>query len=232
MTCPHGICYGLKWLFRQEGPRDHVNMLKSLAVLPNIIVCDIANMIVAHGRKGVLMFLVQTKVVLLRLQEKTLRRLQAANCMLTGLGIQMVAMDKLLKSFNVVLMSSCCITPSHNLANTSVYLIHFMRKILLTSLFDPFHEKNTVNPADSLRRVSCVRQLGGKMKLEIAEQLNNRRNRDNYFTTSLTPHNAVFIERLVAHFTNQKLNNKIYDTRTRQVYRHAIQYCRLLVHVF
>ena len=53
---------------------------------------------------------------------------------LTGLGIQMVAMDKLLKSSNVVLMSSCCITPSHNLANTSVYLIHFMRKILLTRL--------------------------------------------------------------------------------------------------
>ena len=50
MTCPHGICYGLKWLLRQEGPRDHVDMLKNLAVLPNIIVCDIANMIVAHGR--------------------------------------------------------------------------------------------------------------------------------------------------------------------------------------
>ena len=50
MTCPHGICYGLKWLLRQEGPRDHVDMLKSLAVLPNVIVCDIANMIVAHGR--------------------------------------------------------------------------------------------------------------------------------------------------------------------------------------
>ena len=70
------------------------------------------------------------------------------------------------------------------------------------------------------------------MNLETAEQLNNRRNRDNYFTTSLTPHNAVLIERLVAHFTNQKLNNKIYDTHTRQVYRRAIQYCRLLVHVF
>ncbi len=51
------------------------------------------------------------------------------------------------------------------------------------SLLDPFHEKNTVNPADSLRRVSCVRQLAGEMNTETAEKLNNRRNRDKYFTT-------------------------------------------------
>ena len=165
MTFPHGICYGLKWLLRQEGPRDHLDMVKSLAVLPNIIVCDIANMIVAHG--------------------------QIAEEFQRGVDEQSL----------------------HNPVTQSCE--HF-------SLFDPFHEKNTVNPADSLRRVSCVRQLGGKMNLETAEQLNNRRNRDNYFTTSLTPHNAVFIERLVAHFTNQKLNNRIYDAHTRQVYRHAI----------
>ena len=116
---PHGICYGLKWLLRQEGPRDHVDMLKSLAVLPNIIICDIANMIVTHGRNRGLDVLVQTKVVLLRLRVKTSKRLKTVNCELTGLGIQMVSMDKLLKSFNVVMMNPC-ITQSHNLANTSV----------------------------------------------------------------------------------------------------------------
>ncbi len=36
------------------------------------------------------------------------------------------------------------------------------------SLFDPFHEKNTGNPADSLRRVSCVRQLAGETNTETA----------------------------------------------------------------
>jgi hypothetical protein len=57
-------------------------------------------------------------------------------------------------------------------------LILSMKKILL-------------NPADSLRRVSCVRQLAGKMNLKTAEQLNNQRNRDNYFTTSLITHKAI-----------------------------------------
>ena len=85
------------------------------------------------------------------------------------------------------------------------------------SLFDPFHEKNTVNPADSLRRVSCVRQLAGKMNTETAEKLNNRRSRDNYFTTSLSAHNAIFVERLVAHFTNQKMNKKVYNSHIRLV---------------
>ena len=56
------------------------------------------------------------------------------------------------------------------------------------SLFDPFHEKNTVNPADSSRRVSCVRQLAGKMNTETAEKLNNRGSRDNYFVVSSQCH--------------------------------------------
>ena len=25
--CPHSVCYGLKWIFRAEGVRDHINML-------------------------------------------------------------------------------------------------------------------------------------------------------------------------------------------------------------
>ena len=94
-----------------------------------------------------------------------------------------------------MMMNSYCITQPRDPANTIVYLIHSMKK------------KNTVNPADSLRRVSCVRQLAGKMN--TAEQLNNRRNRDNYFITSLSAHNAIFVERLIAHFTNQKMNKKV-----------------------
>ena len=46
-------------------------------------------------------------------------------------------------------------------------------------LFDPFHEKKSVDTADCLRRVSCVNQLVGKSNLETAEQLNKRRTRHN-----------------------------------------------------
>ena len=50
MTCPHGICYGLKWLLRHEGPRDHVDMIMNPAAVPNVVVVDMANMVVAHAR--------------------------------------------------------------------------------------------------------------------------------------------------------------------------------------
>ncbi|XP_046854054.1 uncharacterized protein LOC124447202 [Xenia sp. Carnegie-2017] len=83
-------------------------------------------------------------------------------------------------------------------------------------LFDQFHEKNSTNPADCLRRVSCVNQLAGKINSETAEQLNNRQNRDNYFTTSLTAHNSVFMERLATHFSNEKLNQRIINTHRKQ----------------
>ena len=45
MTCPHGICYGLKWLLRHEGPRDHVDMIMNLAAVPNVVV-------VGYGKHG------------------------------------------------------------------------------------------------------------------------------------------------------------------------------------
>ena len=40
----------VKWLLRHEGPRDHVDMIMNLAVVPNVVVVDMANMVVAHAR--------------------------------------------------------------------------------------------------------------------------------------------------------------------------------------
>lgn len=204
MTCPHGICYGLKWLLRQEGPRDHVDMLKSLAVLPNIIVCDIANMIVAHGRNRGLDVFGPNQGRVAEATSENIGKAENGELRVDWPWYPNGVHGQIAEEFQ----RGDDEQSLHNPVTRSCE--HF-------SLFDPFHEKNTVNPADSLRRVSCVRQLGGKMNLETAEQLNNRRNRDNYFTTSLTAHNAVFVERLVAHFTNQKLNNKVYSSHIRQV---------------
>ena len=122
MTCPHGICYGLKWLLRQEGPRDHVDMLKSLAVLPNIIVCDIANMIVAHGRNRDLDVFGPNEG---RVAEATRENIEKAE---SG-------------------------------------------ELRVDWPWYPNGVHGQVDPFDSLRRVSCVRQLGGKMNLETAEQI-------------------------------------------------------------
>ena len=50
-TCPHGVIYALKFVLRTESPRDYVDLILSMAHQPNIIVSDMANMVVAHGSK-------------------------------------------------------------------------------------------------------------------------------------------------------------------------------------
>lgn len=204
MTCPHGICYGLKWLLRQEGPRDHVDMVKNFAAVPNVIVSDIANMVVAHGRnRGFDVFgayegrvAPATPENIKKAEDGDLR----ADWPWFPNGVRGQSVEAVQREEDEQLLCNPVTGCSE----------HY-------SLFDPFHEKNTTNPADSLRRVACVKQLAGKANLETAEQLNNRRNRDNYFTTSFTAHNAIFVERLVAHFSNEKLNKKVYNSHIRQV---------------
>lgn len=48
-TCPHGVLYTLKFVLRAESPRDYIDQILSMAHQPNIIISDMANMLVAHG---------------------------------------------------------------------------------------------------------------------------------------------------------------------------------------
>jgi len=50
-TCPHGVIYALKFVLRAESPRDYVDLILSMEHQPNIIISDMANMVVAHGNK-------------------------------------------------------------------------------------------------------------------------------------------------------------------------------------
>ena len=163
MTCPHGICYGLKWLLRQEGPRDHVDMLKSLAVLPNVIVCDIANMILPHGRNMGLDVFGPNEGGVAETTSENIKNAENSELRVDWPWYPNGVHGQISEEF-------------HRDNNEQALYNPVTRSCEHFSLFDPFHEKNTVNPADSLRRASCVRQLGGKMNLETAEQLNNRRN--------------------------------------------------------
>ena len=50
-TCQHGVIYALKFVLRTESPRDYIDLILSMAHQPNIVVSDMANMLVAHGQK-------------------------------------------------------------------------------------------------------------------------------------------------------------------------------------
>jgi len=85
------------------------------------------------------------------------------------------------------------------------------------SLFDTFHEDNSQNPADLLRRTRCIKQLEGLYRTEVMEQLNNLMNRNNYFINTMSPVNAVFMQRLAIQYTNEARNKKIITTHEKQV---------------
>ncbi|XP_071948919.1 HMG domain-containing protein 3-like [Antedon mediterranea] len=50
-SCPHRIVYGVKFLVRAERPRDHVDLIKSFAKQPPVIICDMPHMVARHGNK-------------------------------------------------------------------------------------------------------------------------------------------------------------------------------------
>ena len=41
----------MKFVLRAESPRDYIDLILSMAHQPNIVVSDMANMLVAHGQK-------------------------------------------------------------------------------------------------------------------------------------------------------------------------------------
>ena len=206
MTCPHGICYGLKWLLRHEGPRDHADMIMNLASVSNVVVLDMANMMVAHARnRGYDVF----QPFQGRVAECTPENIEKARD--GEMEVDWPWFPNGAAERDMAGMHDQISDGEQFLVNPTTGSSHHY------CLFDPFHEKNSVDPADCLRRVSCVNQLAGKSNLETAEQLNNRRNRDNYFTTSLTAHNSVFVERLATHFNNDKVNRRVTISHRRQV---------------
>ena len=50
-TCPHGIVYALKFVLLAESPCDYVDLILSMKHQPNIVINDIANLVVAHGNQ-------------------------------------------------------------------------------------------------------------------------------------------------------------------------------------
>jgi len=64
---------------------------------------------------------------------------------------------------------------------------------------------------------SLDKQLEGLYRTEVMEQLNNLMNRNNYFINTMSPVNAVFMQRLAIQYTNEARNKKIITTHEKQV---------------
>lgn len=154
-ACQHGVCYGMKWLLRQEGARDHVDIILSMKHQPNIVIVDFANTVAAHGnnRKPNLFSPHDGRVL-----PNTPDNIELARRDEISLDLPWISTPSRSRYGNIrPVAEEDGPRERHPITGSSTYL----------SLFDTFHEENSSNDADLLRRTRCVKQLEGTFRTEV-----------------------------------------------------------------
>lgn len=90
------------------------------------------------------------------------------------------------------------------------------------SLFDRFHEKNSSQCEDVLRRLKICPQLYANTNSESHEQLHSIMNKDNYFLNMMHPATHVFMKRLLVHLRNESKNNEEVSRQQQALQRHGL----------
>lgn len=202
-ACQHGVCYGIKWLVRQEGARDHVDLIKSLAHQPNFVIVDFANQVAAHGNKRYPGMFSPFDGRVLPATEENVLLAKSDNVSLDMPWMAHASRAQARPSFD----NESSAREAHPMTGSNQYFC----------LFDTFHEENSSNEKDLLRRTRCVKQLEGWFCTEVMEQLNHVMNKNNYFTTQMSPSNAIFVQRLAVELANEEKNLKMVTLHEKQV---------------
>ncbi len=146
-TCEHGVVYALKFVLRSESPRDFVDILLSMKHQPNIVIVDMAHMVVAHGNKR---------------KNGMFSPFNGMVAAPTESNVEKAAANDLKVSFSWLRKYEANDDPmtcdgNHPATGSSQ---HFC-------LFDRFHEGNCKSKAEVLRRITLVRELEGEVKGDL-----------------------------------------------------------------
>eukprot|EP00112_Aurelia_sp_Birch-Aquarium-sp1_P023783 Seg7227.2 transcript_id=Seg7227.2/GoldUCD/mRNA.D3Y31 product="HMG domain-containing protein 3" protein_id=Seg7227.2/GoldUCD/D3Y31 len=191
LACPHSVIYGVKFLLRAESPRDYIDMLKSMKHRPNILVCDMAHMVAAHGNKNIPDFF---------------RPFDGRVAADTPQNVALASSDKLSLSFPWLADES----PVDNDVNdTSCHPV--TGSDVRMSLFDVFHQGNTCNEKESLRRIACVKELKGVLNSQVCEQTHRSFNFNMNFLNRMTPVRHIFLFRTLIHLRNETKNRHLLE---------------------
>ena len=191
MTCTHGVIYGVKFLLRSESPRDYIDMLRSMKHKPNVFICDMAHMVAVQGNRFQEDFFSPFEG---RVAESTVENIEKAKS-----GDLHVSFPFLLDNKPVEEQSAG--SNCHPVTGSNVRL----------SLFDIFHQSNTKNDKEALRRIGCVKELKGIVNSQAAEQLHCSFNKNKHFLNQMTPVNHIFMFRSVIELQNKEKNFRIYE---------------------
>ncbi|XP_049339689.1 uncharacterized protein LOC125804624 [Astyanax mexicanus] len=189
IACPHGIVYSLKFNLRAESPRDFADLLMSWKHLPNVSVYDFARGLTTHTN---LRF---PDVMPFQPNEGRLAECTPDNITAAQKGKLEVSLSWLLEKK---------VNPDPESHPTTGSSCHF-------ALYDKFHESNTKDQRDVLRRINLVPELQGWLNSQVVEQLFGVMKKNNYFLNNMAPSTHVFMMRNIIHHRNVGTNQQLLD---------------------
>uniref|UniRef100_A0A8C1V9P9 SAP domain-containing protein n=1 Tax=Cyprinus carpio TaxID=7962 RepID=A0A8C1V9P9_CYPCA len=187
ILCPCGVVYSVKCLIRAESPRDFSDMLFSWKHMPNICIYDFARGLATHSnvrRPEAMPFAPFDG----RLAEDTEDNLRAALSGTLTVSLPWLNEKKLDEDV------SC-----HPVTGSSDHY----------ALYDKFHESNSKDVRDSLRKIQLVPELAGSVNTQAAEQLFSGMRKNNYFLNMMSPTTHMFFVRNILHIQNEEKNKSM-----------------------
>ncbi|KAL0152812.1 hypothetical protein M9458_051882 [Cirrhinus mrigala] len=186
VMCPCAVVYSIKFNLRAESPRDYADILLSWKHFPNIAIYDFARGLATHTN------LREPEKLPFSPHEGRLAEATTENVQLAGEGKLKVNLPWL-KTKKTGTDANC-----HPITGSSDHY----------TLYDIFHERNTKDTRDALRRIGLVPELAGWVNSQCAEQLFADMRKNNYFLNTLTPSQHIFMMRNILHHYNTKCNIK------------------------
>ncbi|KAL1275320.1 hypothetical protein QQF64_034943 [Cirrhinus molitorella] len=186
VMCPCAVVYSIKFNLRAESPRDYADILLSWKHFPNIAIYDFARGLATHTN------LREPEKLPFSPHEGRLAEATTDNLQLAGEGKLKVNLPWL-KTKKTDTDANC-----HPITGSSDHY----------TLYDIFHERNTKDARDALRRIGLVPELAGWVNSQCAEQLFSDMRKNNYFLNTLTPSQHIFMMRNILHHYNTKCSSK------------------------
>ncbi|XP_032415485.1 uncharacterized protein LOC116717915 [Xiphophorus hellerii] len=186
ITCPCGIIYSVKFNLRAESPRDFADLLLSWKFFPNITVYDYPRGLVSHLKKRCAKdtpFTIHDG----RLVEATPENIRQATEKKLAVNLPWLKHRKEPEDKG-----------GHPVTGS---LEHYC-------LSDVFHQGNSKDEKDVLRKIEMVPELAGRLNSQCAEQLFAGMRKNNYFLNMLNPSTHIFLQRNILHHFNLRKNTK------------------------
>ncbi|KAK0152218.1 HMG domain-containing protein 3 [Merluccius polli] len=194
ILCPHGVVYSLKFNLRAESPRDFTDLLLSWKHLPNVSVYDFARGLATHAN--------------LRLPASlTFKPHEGRLAASSQDNITAAQQHKL--SISLPWLTEKLQSPEkdgHPLTGSSDHYV----------LYDKFHEANTRDPQEVLRRINLVPELQGSLNSQVAEQLFSSMQKNNYYLNNMAPSTHIFLMRNIIHLRNNNTNAKLVEQQLKR----------------